>query len=205
MTWQKTRQRRFLWPVAACLFGLVWSALNAGFQQAFVRIGSRARWQTLPVSYRIHAGGLPGLGNGSEFIAVQRAFDAWQNLPSSAIAFRYEGTTPVQTGGNDNVNIISFQDTSFSFGTGTIAVTLSSSSQGFFRDADILFNPSNPSITFATDGRADGFDIQAIATHEIGHFLGLDHTAIVSATMNPTGARGTVFPRALKRDDVIGA
>ena len=169
------------------------------------RAHSRARWQTLPVPYRIHAGGLPGLGNGSEFIAVQRAFDAWQNLPSSAIAFRYEGTSPVQNGGNDGVNVISFQDTSFSFGTGTIAVTLSSSSQGFFRDADILFNPSNPNITFATDGRSDGFDIQAIATHEIGHFLGLDHTAIVSATMNPTGARGTVFPRALKSDDIIGA
>ena len=203
MTGQRTKRNRFQWVVASCLLALAWSALTAGFQQAFVR--SRARWQTLPVPYRIHAGGLPGLGNGSEFIAVQRAFAAWENLPSSAIAFRYEGTSPVQNGGNDGVNVISFQDTSFSFGTGTIAVTLSSSSQGFFRDADILFNPSNPNITFATDGRSDGFDIQAIATHEIGHFLGLDHTAIVSATMNPTGARGTVFPRALKSDDILGA
>jgi Matrixin/IPT/TIG domain/Carboxypeptidase regulatory-like domain len=205
MTWRKKKRNRLPWPVAGCLLGLVWTVLNAEFQQSFVRIGSRARWQTLPVSYRIHAGGLPGLGNGSEFIAVQQAFDTWQNLPSSSIAFRYEGTTPVQSGGNDGVNIISFQDTSFSFGIGTIAVTVSSSAQGFFRDADILFNPSNPSITFATDGRSDGFDIQAIATHEIGHFLGLDHTAIVSATMNPTGARGTVFPRSLKSDDIIGA
>jgi Matrixin/IPT/TIG domain len=205
VTWQKAKQNRFRWLVGGALLGLVWSVLTAGFQQAFVRISSRARWQALPVSYRIHAGGLPSLGNGSEFIAMQRAFDAWQNLPSSAIAFRYEGTTPIQNGGNDGVNVISFQDTNFSFGTGTIAVTLSSSSQGFFRDADILFNPSNSSITFATDGRADGFDIQAIATHEIGHFLGLDHTGIVSATMNPTGGRGTVFPRSLKSDDIIGA
>lgn len=172
--------------------------------QAFVQIGSRARWQTLPVPYRIHAGGLPSLGNGSEFIAVQKAFQTWESLPTSAIAFRYEGTTEVQNGGNDGVNVISFQS-DFSFGTGTIAVTLSSSSQGRFIDADILFNPSNPTITFATDGRFDGFDIQTVATHEIGHFLGLDHTAIVSATMNPTGARGTVLPRALKSDDIIGA
>jgi len=205
MTWQKNKPNHFLWPVAGCLLGLVWSILNAELHQAFIRISSRARWQTLPVPYRIHAGGLPGLGNGSEFIAVQRAFDTWQNLPSSSIAFRYEGATLVQNGGNDGVNVISFQDTGFSFGTGTIAVTLSSSSQGFFLDADILFNPSNPSITFATDGRSDGFDIQAIATHEIGHFLGLDHTSIVSATMNPTGARGMVFPRVLKSDDIIGA
>src|SRR5262245_53420001 len=202
MALRKTKRHRFLWPVAVCVLGL-WSLFQAGLQQAFVR--SRARWQTLPVPYRIHAGGLPGLGNGSEFIAVQRAFDTWQNLPTSAVAFRYEGTTSIQNGGSDGVNVISFQDRDFSFGTGTIAVTLSSSSQGFFRDDDILFNPSNPSVTFATDGSADGFDIQAIATHEIGHFLGLDHTAIVSATMNPTGARGTVFPRVLKSDDIIGA
>ncbi len=82
MTGQRTKRNRFQWVVASCLLGLAWSALTAGFQQAFVR--SRARWQTLPVPYRIHVGGLPGLGNGSEFIAVQRAFDAWQNLPSSA-------------------------------------------------------------------------------------------------------------------------
>lgn len=205
MTWQKKTSKRFPWPTVACLLALFWSVVSPSVQQAFVRIGSRARWQALPVSYLIHAGGLAGLGNGSEFIAVQRAFDTWQNLPTSSIAFRYEGTTPIQNGGNDGVNVISFQDTSFSFGTGTIAVTLSSSSQGFFRDADILFNPSNPSITFATDGRPDGFDIQAIATHEIGHFLGLDHTSIVSATMNPTGGRGTVFPRVLKSDDIVGA
>ncbi|MCI0420934.1 MAG: IPT/TIG domain-containing protein [Acidobacteria bacterium] len=205
MVWQKDKRNRSLWLVAGCLLGLAWSAFNADFHHAFVRIGSRARWQTLPVPYRIHAGGLPGLGNSSEFIAVQRAFDTWQNLPTSSVAFHYEGASEVQNGGNDGVNIISFQDTSFSFGTGTIAVTLSSSSQGIFRDADILFNPANPNIPFATDGRSDAFDIQAIATHEIGHFLGLDHTSIVSATMNPTGARGTVFPRALKSDDIIGA
>jgi hypothetical protein len=205
MTWQKNNRSRLFWPVAGCLLGLAWTVVTAGLHQAFVRIGSRARWQTLPVPYRIHAGGLPGLGNNSEFTAVQRAFETWQSIPSSAIAFRYDGTTSTQTGGNDGVNIISFQDTSFSFGTGTIAVTVSSSSQGFFRDADILFNPSSPSITFSTDGRSDGFDIQAIATHEIGHFLGLDHTSIVSATMNPTGGRGTVFPRVLKNDDIIGA
>ena len=126
--------------------------LNAGFQQAFVRIGSRARWQTLPVSYRIHAGGLPGLGNGSEFIAVQRAFDTWQNLPSSSIAFRYEGTTPVQNGGNDGVNVISFQDTSFSFGTGTIAVTFLRRRRAFSAMpifCSILRTPVSPSPRMA--------------------------------------------------------
>ncbi len=188
----------------ACLLACIACNLIAPGTLAYVRIGSGPRWPTLPVSYRIHAGGLPGLGNGSEFIAIQKAFDTWQSIPTSTIAFRYDGTTEIQRGGVDGVNLISFQDTSFSFGSGTIAVTLSSS-QGGLRDADILFNPSNTAIPFATDGRAGAFDIQAIATHEIGHFLGLDHTSIVSATMNPFGARGSLFPRALKSDDIMGA
>lgn len=189
---------------SACVLAcLIWN-LAASSSDAFVRIGSGPRWPTLPVRYHVHAGGLPGLSNGSEFIAIQKAFDTWQSIPTSAVAFQYEGPTEIQRGGTDGVNVISFQDSTFPFGSGTIAVTLSSS-QGSLRDADILFNPSNTAIPFATDGRADAFDIQAIATHEIGHFLGLDHTSIVSATMNPTGARGSLFPRALKSDDIIGA
>jgi Matrixin/IPT/TIG domain len=189
--------------LALCLWSVVSGPASL---EAFVRIGSRARWETLPVPYRIHAGGLPLLGNNSEFIAVQKAFQTWEDLTTCAVAFRYEGTTDVQTGGNDGVNVISFQSSqSEFFGSGTIAVTISTSSQGRFIDADILFNHSNPNITFATDGSSDDFDVQAIATHEIGHFVGLDHTSIVSATMNPTGARGSVFPRVLKSDDIIGA
>ncbi len=170
--------------------------------QAFVRVGSLARWQALPVPYRINETGLPSLSNGSEFTAIHSAFKTWQDVPTSAVAFVHEGTTEIQNGGNDGTNVISFQDTDFAFGSGTIAVTLSTSTAGRFLDADILFNPN---LAFSTSGEGHGFDVQAITTHEIGHFLGLDHTAIVSATMNPTGAPGSVFPRVLKSDDTIGA
>gem|GEM_PF-851910 len=204
---KRHRSGRFGFGSPVVLAFCVWIVVAGPVSlEAFVRLGSEAKWQTLPVPYRIHAGGLPSLGNNSEFIAVQRAFQTWEDLPTSTVAFRYEGTTDIQTGGNDGVNVISFQSSqSEFFGSGTIAVTISTSSQGRFIDADILFNPANPNITFATDGSSDSFDVQAVATHEIGHFLGLDHTSIVSATMNPRGARGSVFPRVLKSDDIIGA
>ena len=169
---------------------------------AFVRVESNAKWQNQPVPYKISVLGLPSSSNGSEFVAIQKAFETWQDIPTSTIEFSYQGTTEIQSGGHDGTNLITFQDTSFSFASGAIAVTISTTASGRFLDADILFNPA---LRFSTSGDSDAFDIQAIATHEIGHFLGLDHTAIVSATMNPTGSRGDLFPRVLKSDDIIGA
>ena len=43
-----------------------------------------------------------------------------------------------------------------------------------------------------------------MATHEIGHLLGLDHSTLVSATMFPTIAKGFNYPRALSSDDIAG-
>jgi len=168
----------------------------------FVKIGSEAKWQSLPVAYRINVLGLPSSTNGSEFNAIERAFDTWQNIPTSTIAFTYQGTTTIVNGGSDGTNVISFRDQDYPFSSGVIAITLSTTSSGHFTDADILFNPA---LSFSTTGAKDTFDIQAIATHEIGHFLGLDHTAIVSATMNPTGSTEFFYPRFLKSDDIIGA
>jgi hypothetical protein len=168
----------------------------------FVRSGSNAKWQNLPVPYKINSLGLPSSSNASEFVAVQRAFDTWQNIPTSTIAFSYQGTTDIVNAGNDGTNIISFRDNDYPFSSGTIAVTVSTYSAQSFLDADIVFNPV---LSFSTSGKDDAFDIQSIATHEIGHFLGLDHTAIVSATMNPSGAKGSVHPRFLKSDDIIAA
>jgi hypothetical protein len=168
----------------------------------FVRSGSNAKWQSLPVSYKINVLGLPSSTNASEFGAVQKAFDTWQAIPTSTIAFSYQGTTDITNAGNDGTNVISFRDNDYPFSSGTIAVTVSTTSAQSVLDADIVFNPA---LSFSTSGTADAFDIQSIATHEIGHFLGLDHTAIVSATMNPTGSPGSFHARFLASDDTIGA
>jgi len=62
----------------------------------------------------------------------------------------------------------------------------------------ILFNPTN---TFVTSGTPTGSqsDLQTIATHEVGHFFGLDHSAVVAAIMFPYAA---VTKTQLSYDDV---
>ena len=172
---------------------------------AFVPFLSGAKWKTLPVAYRIHQGGLPSTGNRSEFVAVHAGFEAWEDIEDSAITFSYEGTTETSVAALDYTNVISFQDDTFDFGSGVVAVTLTYYSRNVEEppivDADILFSPN---VTFSIDGAPGTFDLQSVATHEIGHLLGLDHTAIVSATMNPTAGLGVTFFRVLQTDDRIG-
>lgn len=160
---------------------------------------------TLPVAYEIHQGGLPATGNGSEFLAVHAGFEAWENIEDSAITFSYSGTTETRFGALDYTNVVSFQDDSYDFNVDTLAVTLVFSrpaAQGrAIVDADILFNPNR---SFSLDGAPGTTDLESVAVHEVGHLLGLDHTAIVSATMNPRAGSGVTYFRVLQTDDRIG-
>ena len=172
---------------------------------AFVPFLSGAKWKTFPVVYKIHQGGLPSTGNRSEFVAIHAGFEAWQRLEDSAITFAYGGATEAKVAALDGTNLISFQDDTYDFGSRVVAVTLTSFRRGIdappILDADILFSPNE---IFSTSGAPGTFDLQSVATHEIGHLLGLDHTAIVSATMNPLAGSGVTFFRVLQTDDRIG-
>ncbi|MGH9406370.1 MAG: matrixin family metalloprotease [Terriglobia bacterium] len=70
-------------------------------------------------------------------------------------------------------------------------------------DADIEFNPKD---TFSTASAtpANDFDLQAIATHEVGHLLGLAHSGLGNAIMFAFGDTGGVPNRTLSTDDVLG-
>ncbi|MDE2755548.1 MAG: IPT/TIG domain-containing protein, partial [Acidobacteriota bacterium] len=191
--------------VLLCFLAAVCAWWNARLPAlAFVPFLSGAKWKTLPVAYKIHQGGLPSTGNRSEFAAVHAGFEAWENIEDSAITFSYDGTTETGVGALDYTNLVSFQDDSFDFGSGVVAVTLTyypgNVEEPPILDADILFNPNQ---IFSSDGAPGTFDLQSIATHEVGHLLGLDHSAIVSATMNPLAGIGVTFFRVLHSDDRV--
>jgi len=91
--------------------------------------------------------------------------------------------------------------------------TTSNSSTGQILDADIELNDSG--FTFTT---ADGppcsaggpyvgcvaYDVQNTVTHEAGHTLGLDHSAVPAATMFAFAPGGQVSKRTLHDDDIQG-
>ncbi|MEE8468352.1 MAG: carboxypeptidase regulatory-like domain-containing protein, partial [Planctomycetota bacterium] len=91
----------------------------------------------------------------------------------------------------------------FPSGSGIVAVTpISFFSGGNIVDADILFN--GRSFRFTTEGTVGRFDVQDVATHELGHILGLDHTGAAGASLNPYVDPTQLLHRSISIDEVHG-
>lgn len=89
----------------------------------------------------------------------------------------------------------------------TIAITLTTYDErsGIIYDSDISFNAGRFTFTTSNGGTCIppvtsgcvATDVQNTATHEIGHFVGLDHTFASGSTMNPSAPPGETSKRTI--------
>lgn len=91
-------------------------------------------------------------------------------------------------------------------GDGTIGITLTTYDErsGIIYDSDIELNAAAFTFTTANSGGTCGpinttncvsTDVQNTVTHEVGHFIGLDHTDASGSTMNPRAPPGETAKR----------
>jgi hypothetical protein len=170
----------------------------------------QVKWPSSTITYRINpAQGSNITGARSLTSVFTGSFAAWDNLTTADISITQgadTSSTATYSGNNpDFINILKTNMTQSEYlnvAGDALAVTLNVyNDNGILVDSDILFNPG---ILYSTESAppADRYDLQSVTTHEIGHFLGLDHSSILSATMFPTIGEGTIYARVPSADEV---
>lgn len=137
------------------------------------------------------------------FDAVQGGIDAWTAVTGASHVLSHVPSglingLPVQNA--DGINSITFHNDGSSPCVGNcLAITALSLIQDLpnyvITEADVVFNVNH---TWTTNG--GDFDIRAVATHELGHALGIHHTTVSGATMTANYVNNAGW-RSLENDD----
>ena len=150
--------------------------------------------------------------------AARRALARWANLSNITFVVTWTSVTSISPAdAGDGISLITIAGTpeneAFNSETTTGRTRVFFDPEtGNIAEADVSINPrpraeDGTQLQFSTDGTPGTYDLEATFTHEIGHLLGLDHSAVLSSTMQSRQAFNGTFglpaltERTLSEDD----
>ena len=186
--------------------------------ERFTFLGSPSRWfepdSNNQVSVFMNSQGEPNAPGGG-FEQIRSAYQAWSTVIGTTLKFHDAGFTSAQGFSFDGINAVTFGDPLGQIDppqgcSGMLAIggyfrsiteTGSVNGQTFFRilEGDLVFADGWQGCGFYEDFS----NLAEVATHELGHVLGVGHSADPNATMYAFAhfdGRGA----ALQNDDIAG-
>jgi hypothetical protein len=212
----------------ACIV-LVASILATGAPRpanAYIHIGFESAgqtrsitWNVSPVRWFATNRAVPGVTASQFQSEVAQAFSTWDSVPTASLTSQYVGFTSAPPVEGDGLSVLGFEsapDLDRVLGATSFIVDVLTAN---IVESDVFFN-SIFEWSVASSGEPGRFDLRSVATHEVGHFVGLGHSAIGETELRPDGirrvlgsgavmfpialGRGVVADRVLQPDDVAG-
>jgi hypothetical protein len=143
--------------------------------------------------------------------AVSLSFAAWTNVDCSDMTLVDGGLTGAnqstfRAGDSRNTNLVVWRSEGWSKVATARAFALTSVTfnpkNGLIADADIEVNTEFYTFSAGETPLPNHVDLRNTLTHEVGHFVGLDHSDVFEATMFSTAPVGEVAKRSLHPDDI---
>ncbi len=202
----------------------IWINSGTTYNSGATPVSSAPAWSGRTVTYyvntnlRVMGGSMVPEVTSTEFVtAVSQAIDAWNSVCGSDVRVVLAGSTSNVKATNDSMNVIMWDDRTTAEGSyrgspTPLAFAVPVVSNGVVSDCEVIVNGENTD-TISVDGSASGYDLKTIMIHEIGHCLGLDHTAspptytssnsiLLNSVMFAGLAAGDLTKRTLSQDEV---
>lgn len=186
--------------------------------------GAPLRWLTSDIHYAPNDRGFPGLNEADLRGVLAASVQTWANVSCNgvpvALRFTAEPSTPSRDAGwegtepDENVNIVALLSSEEwrLYGMSSAAYAITSvwfeKPSGEIVGSDMMFNGGIGQFTLCPEAgcppESGLIDLQNVATHEFGHFLGLAHSDVPGSTMWCGASAEEIEKRTLTEDDIAG-